>query len=29
MEKIAQYRHWIQQVLTEHDQLEPSYGDLL
>ena len=28
MEQLNQYRQWIQQLLTEHNKLKPSYGNL-
>ena len=28
MEQLNQYRPWIQQLLTEHNKLKPSYGNL-
>lgn len=28
MEQLNQYRQWVQQVLTEHSQVKPSYGNL-
>jgi len=28
MEKLDRYRQWIQQLLTKHNQLKPSYGDI-
>ncbi|MEM9218031.1 MAG: XisI protein [Cyanobacteria bacterium P01_F01_bin.150] len=28
MEKLTQYRQWVQDLLTEHSQFKPSYGDL-
>ena len=28
MEKLKQYRQWIQQVLAEHNKYKPAYGDL-
>ncbi|MEB3232921.1 MAG: XisI protein [Leptolyngbyaceae bacterium] len=28
MEKLTQYRQWIQQILAEHNRVKPAYGDL-
>lgn len=28
MEKLDRYRQWIQQLLTKHNQLKPSYGEI-
>jgi len=28
MERLNQYRQWVQQVLTAHNQFKPSYGSL-
>lgn len=28
MERLDQYRQWVQQLLTEHNRFKPSYGDL-
>ncbi|WP_416670255.1 XisI protein [Egbenema bharatensis] len=28
MERLNQYRQWVQQVLTEHNQFKPAYGSL-
>ncbi|MDC0835681.1 fatty-acid oxidation protein subunit alpha [Leptolyngbya valderiana BDU 20041] len=28
MDRLNQYRQWIQQVLTEHSKVKPAYGEL-
>jgi hypothetical protein len=28
MDRLNQYRQWIQQVLTEHNQVKPAHGEL-
>jgi XisI protein len=28
VEKLEQYREWIKQILTEHSQFKPSYGEI-
>ncbi len=28
MERLNQYRQWIQQLLREHNKFKPSYGNL-